>query len=26
MDRAQKEGIEVLQACTLVMLASNTYD
>jgi len=26
MDRAQNEGIEVLQACTLVMLASNTYD
>jgi len=26
MDRAQKEGIEVLQACTLVMLASNTFD
>ena len=26
MSRAQKEGIEVLEACTLVMLASNTYD
>ena len=26
MNRAQNEGIEVLKACTLVMLASNTYD
>tara|TARA_A100001011_G_scaffold56078_1_gene55048 strand:+ start:211 stop:588 length:378 start_codon:yes stop_codon:yes gene_type:complete len=26
MNRAQSEGIEVLKACTLVMLASNTYD
>ena len=26
MNRAQNKGIEVLKACTLVMLASNTYD
>ena len=26
MNSAQNEGIEVLKACTLVMLASNTYD
>jgi len=26
MNRARNEGIEVLKACTLVMLASNTYN
>ena len=26
MNLAQNKGIEVLKACTLVMLASNTYD
>ena len=26
MNRAQNKGIKVLKACTLVMLASNTYD
>ena len=26
MNRAQNKGIEVLKACTLVMLASNTFD